>query len=98
MVGACQERVEFMSTFKTFGFAAVTALSLGVGAAMAQEGPNATVSGSAHFGNQPAAIQGQAAQPGMVQSGSSDVAAQPYNNSHYFWTPGDTEHNAGSEG
>jgi hypothetical protein len=86
-----------MTTIKTLGFAAVTALSLGVGAAMAQEGPNATVSGSTYFGSQPAAIQGQTAQPGMVQSGSSDVDAKPYN-SHYFWTPGDAEHNAGSEG
>jgi hypothetical protein len=96
--GACQEGVEFMSTIKTLAFAAVTALSLGAGAAMAQEGPNAAVSGAAYFGNQPAVIQGQTAQPGVVQSGSSDVEVQPYNNGHYFWTPGDDEHNAGSQG
>jgi hypothetical protein len=87
-----------MSTIKTLGFAVVTALSLGVGAAMAQEGPNATVSGATFFGSQPTAIQGQTARPGMVQSGSSDTEARPYNNSHYFWTPGDAEHNAGSVG
>jgi len=89
-----------MSTFKTLGLAAVAALSLGVGAAMAQEGPNATVSGSTYFGNQAPLIRGQAAQPGMVQSGSSDVEVQPSNpsNSHYYWTPGDDSHGAGSEG
>jgi hypothetical protein len=92
--------VEFMSTFKTLGFATVAALSLGVGAAMAQEGPNATVSGSTYFGNQAPPIQGQAAQPGMVQSGSSDVEVRPSSpsSSHYFWTPGDESHGAGSEG
>jgi hypothetical protein len=84
-----------MSTIKTLGFAVVTVLSLGVGAAVAQEGPNATVSGAAYFGSQPIAIQ---AQPNMVQSGSSDVSGQPYNNGHYFWTPGNDTHNAGSEG
>ena len=89
-----------MSTLKTLGFAAVAALSLGVGAAMAQEGPNATVSGSTYFGNQAPLFQGQVAQPGMVQSGSSDVDVRPAmpSNSHYFWTPGDDSHGAGSEG
>jgi hypothetical protein len=63
-----------MNTLKTLAFAALAAFSLGVGAAMAQEGPNATVSGSTYFGNQ----------PGAVQSGSSDVEARPI----VQWTPG----------
>jgi hypothetical protein len=87
-----------MNTIKMLGFAAVTALSLGAGAAMAQEGPNATVSGSAYFGNQAPVIHGQTARPDVVQSGSSDVETRPTTNSHYFWTPGDDEHNAGSQG
>jgi hypothetical protein len=53
-----------MNTMKTLMFAAATALSLGVGtAAMAQEGGNATVSGSTYFGPQ-------------TQSGSSDVTGR----------------------
>ena len=76
-----------MNTIKTLGFAAVTALSLGVGAAMAQEGPNATVSGSTYFGSQV-----------PVQSGSSDVDVRPSNYNHFYWTPGVADHNAGSEG
>ena len=87
-----------MNTIKMLGFAAVTALSLSAGAAMAQEGPNATVSGSAYFGNQTPLIQGQTARPVVVQSGSSDVEMRPTTTSHYFWTPGDDEHNAGSQG
>jgi hypothetical protein len=66
-----------MSTVKTLAFAAVAALSLGVGAAMAQEGPNATVSGSTYFGNQAPLVHG-------IQSGSSDVEARP----SVQWTPG----------
>ena len=87
-----------MNTIKMLGFAAVTALSLGAGAAMAQEGPNATVSGSTYFGNQVPLIQGQTARPDVVPSGSSDVEMRPTNNGRYFWTPGNDEHNAGSEG
>jgi hypothetical protein len=88
-----------MNTIKTLAFAAMAALSLGVGAAMAQEGPNATVSGSTYFGNQAPVVQAPHAQSGAVQSGSSDVeGVRPTSNSHYFWTPGDDEHNAGSEG
>jgi hypothetical protein len=52
-----------MNTIKMLGFAALTALSLGVGTAMAQEGPNATVSGSTYFG--------------PSTSGSSDAARGP---------------------
>lgn len=87
-----------MNTIKTLGFAAVAALSLGVGAAMAQEGPNATVSGSTWFGNQSPALQVQHAQPGTVQSGSSDVDAQPATRGHYYWTPGVPYNNEGGEG
>ena len=61
-----------MNTINTLALAAVAALSLGAGAAMAQEGPNATVSGSTYFGNQ------------TIQSGSSDVTARPT----VEWTPG----------
>ena len=85
-----------MNTIKTLAFAAVAALSLGVGAAMAQEGPNAEVSGSAYFGHQPSIVPH--GQSGMVQSGSSDVEVRPSSNSHYYWTPGNDAHNAGSEG
>jgi hypothetical protein len=89
-----------MNTLKTLGFAAVAALSLGIGAAMAQEGPNATVSGSTYFGGQASLIQGQATQPGLVQSGSSDVEVRPSTpyDSHYYWTPGNDSHAAGSQG
>lgn len=66
-----------MSTIKTLGFAAVAALSLGIGAAMAQEGPRATESGSTYFGNQTPLVHG-------VQSGSSDVETRP----SVQWTPG----------
>lgn len=70
-----------MNTIKTLSLAAVAALSLGVGAAMAQEGPNATVSGSTWFGNQAPLVQAPAA--GQIQSGSSDVEqVKPQ------WTPG----------
>ncbi len=87
-----------MNTIKTLGFAAVTALSLGFGTAMAQEGPNATVSGSTYFRNQAPVIQGQAPRAGMVQSGSSDMETRPSSAPQYFWAPGNDSHNAGSEG
>jgi hypothetical protein len=61
-----------MNSIKTLAFAAVAVVSLGVGAAMAQEGANATVSGSTYFGNQ------------TIQSGSSDVETRPT----VQWTPG----------
>ena len=83
-----------MNTIRTLGLAAVAALSLGVGAAMAQEGANDTISGSTYFGDHPPVVpaplaQGQAAQPGLVQSGSSDVQGRPSpTNGHYYWTPG----------
>ncbi|MGA3001884.1 MAG: hypothetical protein ABSE20_09160 [Acetobacteraceae bacterium] len=87
-----------MSTIKTLGFAAVAALSLGVGAAMAQEGPRATESGATYFGNQAPVLQAPAARAGMVQSGSSDVEMRPSTNSHYYWTPGVPYNNEGGEG
>src|SRR6202035_3600205 len=72
---ARQEGVEFMSPIKTFGLALVAALSLGASAAMAQEGANDTISGATW--PPPvvpgALLRGQATQPGMFQSGSSDV-------------------------
>ncbi len=87
-----------MNTIRTLTFAAVAALSLGIGAAMAQEGPNATVSGSTYVGPQSSAQQAPyAAQRGMVQSGSSDVESRS-SNSHYYWTPGVPYNNEGGEG
>jgi hypothetical protein len=78
-----------MNTIRTLGLAAVAALSLGAGAAMAQEGPNDTMSGSTYFGNQAPMVQGvpTQARPGVVQSGSSDVQTRTPTN-RPFWTPG----------
>jgi len=73
-------------------------LSLGVGAAMAQEGPRATESGATYFGNQTPVLQAPAGQLGTVQSGSSDVEVQPTGSSHYFWTPGVPYNNEGEQG
>jgi len=70
-----------MKTIRTLGLAAAVALSLG-GAAMAQEGGNATMSGTTW---PPPVVP----QSGLVQSGSSDVQTGPAtSNSHYRWTPG----------
>lgn len=87
-----------MKTFKTLAIAAVAALSLGAGAAMAQEGPRATESGSSYFGSQVPTMQAPAARAGMVQSGSSDVETLPSSDSHYYWTPGVPYNNEGGEG
>jgi hypothetical protein len=80
-----------MNIIKTLGFAAVSALSLGVGAAMAQEGPsNDTITGSTYFGNRPPQVPAQLAAPGqqgVVQSGSSDIQTAS-TTSRYYWTPG----------
>jgi hypothetical protein len=81
-----------MNTIRTLGFAAVAALSLGVGAAMAQEGPNDTVSGAAYMQTRAPAMQAQSHQ-GTVQSGSSDV--QPTSPQ---WQPGYGVNNEGSNG
>jgi hypothetical protein len=73
-----------MKTIRTLGLAAAVALSLGAGAAMAQEGANATMSGTTW--PPPAVPQDHS---GIVQSGSSDVQTQSAtSNSHYRWTPG----------
>jgi hypothetical protein len=73
-----------MNPIRTLGLAAAVALSLGAGAAMAQEGGNATMSGTTW--PPPRVPQDQS---GIVQSGSSDVQTQPAtSNSHYRWTPG----------
>jgi len=85
-----------MNTIRTFGLAAVAALSLGIGAAMAQESPgNDTMSGTTW---PPPVVPGsvQATQPStVVQSGSSDVQNQQSTtttttttNGRPFWTPG----------
>jgi hypothetical protein len=73
-----------MNTIRTLGFAAIAALSLGAGAAMAQEGANDTISGSTYFG--PRAVQMQSGHQGAVSSGSSDVEVRPAANSQ--WQPG----------
>jgi len=84
-----------MNTIRTLGFAAVAALSLGVGAAMAQEGPsNDTQTGAAYFGN--SAVQPQATHQPGVQSGSSDVDVRPSTNSQ--WHPGNPYNNEGGQG
>ena len=83
-----------MTTIKTLAFAAVAALSLGVGAAMAQEGPsNDTMTGATWPPPTVPQVQPtQPTQPGAVQSGSSDVQTTPSatNNGRPFWTPGVT--------
>lgn len=84
-----------MNILKTLGFAAVAALSLGVGAAMAQEGPNATNSGAAYFGPQAPLVQAPYTQRGTVQSGSSDVETMP---AQPRWTPGVPYNNEGGMG
>jgi hypothetical protein len=63
-----------MNIIKTLGFAAVAALSLGVGAAMAQvDGVDAGAAGSP--ANSPT-VTTPAARPAAVQSGSSDVESR----------------------
>jgi hypothetical protein len=66
-----------MNTMKTLMLAGVAALSLGVGAAMAQEGGSGLSVPGSGFYRAPHALTTQA--PGMVQSGSSDVDVSPYN-------------------
>jgi hypothetical protein len=64
-----------MNIIKTLGFAAVAALSLGVGAAMAQnDGADGGVAGfPANSSIHAPATTAPAARPAAVQSGSSDV-------------------------
>jgi len=73
-----------MRTIRYLGLAAVVTLTLGAGAAMAQEGPNATVSGSTWFGNGAPYIQAPVAGQSMIQSGGSDVDPQA---GIRWWTP-----------
>jgi hypothetical protein len=86
-----------MNTLRTLGFAAVAALSLGFGAAMAQEGPaNDTETGAAYFGNGARVMQPQVAHQPGVQSGSSDVDMRPSTNAQ--WHPGNPYNNEGGQG
>ena len=62
-----------MNTVKTLMIATVTALSLGCGAAMAQEG-GSTYPEAPNNSAPKAAQAGQAGQAAQVQSGTSDVA------------------------
>ena len=81
-----------MNTIRTLGFAAIAALSLGAGAAMAQEGPNDTISGQTYFQNGVPLVPSQTVRQGAVQSGSSDVTMNPQ------WQPGNGVNNEGSNG
>jgi hypothetical protein len=60
-----------MNTTKTLMFAAFTALSLGVGSAMAQEGGLSVP--AIGFYRAPQAVTTQAPSTGVVQSGSPDI-------------------------
>jgi hypothetical protein len=84
-----------MVTIKTLGFAAVAALSLGVGSAMAQEGPNDMASGAAYFGNRAPLVQARGVSLGGVQSGTSDIDICP---SDSRWQPGSNVNTEGSNG
>jgi hypothetical protein len=75
-----------MNTIRTLGFAAVAALSLGAGAAMAQEGANDTISGATYFGNRAPVVQMQNVHQGVVPSGSSDVEIRATTSPQ--WQPG----------
>jgi hypothetical protein len=83
-----------MNTLRTLGFAAVAALSLGAGAAMAQEGANDTVSGATFFGNHAPIVQMQSPHQGVVSSGSSDVEMRATTNPQ--WQP--TSNNEAGQG
>jgi len=85
-----------MNTFRMLGLAAVAALSLGAGAAMAQEGPNDTVSGAAFIQNRLPLVPSQGVHQGAVQSGSSDVDMHPVTNPQ--WQPGNSYNNESSQG
>jgi hypothetical protein len=75
-----KDRSSTMKTMKTLMLAGVAAMSLGVGAAMAQEG-GLSVPGAGFYQTQ-RPVTTQAPTNGMVQSGSSDVEPgghSPYN-------------------
>jgi hypothetical protein len=68
-----------MNTFKTLALAAVSALSIGVGAAMAQEGGGPSMpSRDFWYRHNEAVIQAQVPQT-RIQAGSSDVQHGPVN-------------------
>ena len=81
-----------MSTTKTLMLAAVAALSLGAGSAMAQEG-GITVFGP---GYQAPATQAPSAVP--AQSGSSDVEINPWQNPYDVTTHPQFDFSGGSSG
>jgi len=85
-----------MNIVRTLGFAVVTALSLGAGAAMAQEGPNDTVSGAAYFGTSVPVVQSPTVRQNTVPSGSSDVDMRATTKTQ--WQPGNTFNNEASQG
>lgn len=65
-----------MNTTRTIALAALTALSLGIGTAMAQEGPTVSLD---QMGYSPAVPTGQTATPSaMPQAGSSDVTTTQF--------------------
>jgi hypothetical protein len=76
-----KSRSSTMKTMKTLMLAGVAAMSLGVGAAMAQEGGSGLSVPGAGFYRQHPAVTTQAPTNGMVQSGSSDPVStlNPYN-------------------
>jgi hypothetical protein len=80
-----------MNTIRTLGFAAVAALSMGAGAAMAQEGANDTISGATYFGNRAPVVQ---MHQSLVPSGSSDVEMRATTNTQ--WQP--TSNNEAGQG
>jgi hypothetical protein len=71
-----------MNTMKTLAFATVAALSLGVGAAMAQEG-GPSMPTTADFGVPKLLTVDKAAGANQVQFGSSDISAPRGQVQHY---------------
>jgi hypothetical protein len=78
-----KDRSSTMKTMKTLMLAGVAAMSLGVGAAMAQEGGLSVPAGGLYQTQRPVTTT-QAPANGMVQSGSSDV--EPSGHSPYSVT------------
>jgi hypothetical protein len=67
---------------------------MGMGAAMAQEGPYDTQRGAAYFPTRAPAVQVPATH-NSVQSGSSDVDMHPASG---MWHPGNSYNNEGGQG
>jgi hypothetical protein len=81
---------------RTTILASLAGVLLTAGAAMAQEGPNDTVSGAAYFGKQVPLIQTSGVTRGTVQSGTPDIDIPPANSQ---WQSGyDNVNNEGSNG